>query len=66
MFKNKKGEDVKLRHVLEKISVWVEGSIKLGDQLAAFDKSGQVALPWGVVKLLLTVMHFIILYLFWL
>lgn len=46
---------MKLRHVLEKISAWVDGSIKLGDSLASFDQSGHVALPWGVVKLLLAV-----------
>ncbi len=46
---------MKLRHVLEKISAWVDGSIKLGDSLASFDQSGHIALPWGAIKLILTV-----------
>ncbi|KAF4612479.1 hypothetical protein G7Y89_g15600 [Cudoniella acicularis] len=52
---NKNGEEVKLRHVLEKISVWVTEIIKIVDFGVSFDKSGYAALPWGIVKLIITV-----------
>ncbi|KAF7509247.1 hypothetical protein GJ744_008141 [Endocarpon pusillum] len=51
---HKNGEEVKLRHVLEKISIWVTELIKVVDAGVSFDKSGQAALPWAVVKYLIT------------
>lgn len=55
VYRNKHGEEVKLRHVLEKISVWVKGIIKVIDVGVSLDQSGHAALPWTVVKYLTTV-----------
>lgn len=51
----KNGEKVKLRHVLAKISVWVTEIIKIVDIGVSFDHSGHAALPWAVVKFIITV-----------
>jgi len=53
IYRNKNNEDVKLRHVLERISVWVQGVTKVIDLGVSLDQSGHAALPWGVVKFLL-------------
>ena len=55
MYRKKNGEEVKLRHVLEKLSVWVESAIKVIDLGVSFDQSSHAALPWGVVKFIITV-----------
>jgi hypothetical protein len=55
LYRKKNGEEVKLRHVLEKISTWVTEIIKVVDVGVSFDKSGHAAAPWAVVKYLLTV-----------
>ena len=55
VYRNKDGEEVKLRHVLEKISVWVKEIIKIIDVGVLMDQSGYAALPWAVVKYLTTV-----------
>lgn len=55
VYRNKQGEEVKLRHVLEKVSVWVKGIINIVDVGVSFDQSGHAALPWGIVKYLTTV-----------
>lgn len=57
VYKKKNGEYVKLRYILEKLSVWVESAIKIVDLGVSFDKSGHAALPWGVVKFIVTVIH---------
>jgi hypothetical protein len=57
VYRNKNGEEVKLRHVLEKISVWVTEIIKVVDLGVSFDQSGHAALPWAIVKLVITVGH---------
>ena len=50
IYRNKNGEEVKLRHVLEKISVWIKEIIKIIDLGVSFDQSGHAALPWAIVK----------------
>lgn len=55
IYRNKAGEDVKLRHVLEKISVWVKGIMSVIDMGVSLDKSGNAALPWAIVKYLITI-----------
>ena len=45
LYRNKQGDEVKLRHVLEKLSVWVKGVINVIDIGVSFDKSGHAALP---------------------
>ena len=55
VYRNKNGEEVKLRHVLEKISVWVKEIVKIIDVGVSLDQSGYAALPWAVVKSLTTV-----------
>ena len=55
IYRNKHGEEVKLRHVLEKISVWVKGIIKVIEVGVSMDQSGHAALPWAIVKHLTTV-----------
>lgn len=55
MYRNKQGEDVKLRHVLEKISAWVTEVVNIVDVPVSFDPSGHEALPWAVIKFLVTV-----------
>ena len=55
LYRNKHGEEVKLRHVLEKISVWVKEIIKVIDVGVSMDQSGHAALPWTIVKYLTTV-----------
>lgn len=57
MYRNKKGEDVKLRHVLEKISAWVTEIVNIVDVPVSFDPSGHAALPWAVIKFLVTVSY---------
>ncbi|PLB46372.1 hypothetical protein P170DRAFT_215217 [Aspergillus steynii IBT 23096] len=52
---NKNGEKVTLRHVLEKVSVWVKETIKVVDVVVSMDKSGQAALPWAAVKFLISI-----------
>ncbi|KAK4462623.1 ankyrin repeat-containing domain protein [Cladorrhinum samala] len=47
-------KEIKLRHVLEKISVWVNEFIPIVDQAVKFDASGNAAMPWAVIKLLVT------------
>ncbi|KIW11611.1 hypothetical protein PV08_10913 [Exophiala spinifera] len=54
-YRNKKGEDVKLRHVLEKISAWVTEIISIVEVPVSFDPSSHAALPWAVIKFLVTV-----------
>lgn len=55
VYRNKDGEEVKLRHVLEKISVWVKEIIKIIDVGVSMDQSRYAALPWAAVKYLTTV-----------
>ncbi len=55
VYRNKDGEEVKLRHVLEKISIWVKEIIKIIDVGVSLDQSGYATLPWAVVKYLTTV-----------
>ena len=55
LYRNKQGEEVKLRHVLAKVVVWVEGIINIVDMGVSFDQSGHAALPWAIVKYLMTV-----------
>ena len=55
LYRNKDGEEVKIRHVLEKISVWVKEIIKVIDVGVSLDQSGHAALPWAIVKYLTTV-----------
>ena len=55
LYRNKQGEEVKLRHVLEKVAVWVKGIINIVDMGISFDHSGHAALPWAIVKYLMTV-----------
>ena len=55
VYRNKQGEEVKLRHVLEKVVVWVKGIINVVDKGVSFDQSGHAALPWAIVKYLMTV-----------
>ena len=55
LYRNKQGEEVKLRHVLEKVVVWVKGIINVVDLGVSFDQSGHAALPWALVKYLITV-----------
>ena len=50
LYRNKNGEEVKLRHVLEKIHVWVGEIIKIVDVGISADQSGHAALPWAIVK----------------
>lgn len=58
IYRNKYGKEVKLRHVLEKISVWVKGIIQVIDVGVLMDQSGHAALLWSIVKYLTTVgMH---------
>ena len=57
VYRNKQGEEVKIRQVLEKLSVWVKGMLKVIDKGVAFDRSGHAALPWGIVKYLMTVLE---------
>lgn len=52
IYRNKNGEEVKLRHVLEKIHVWVGEIIKIVDIGVSADQSGHAALPWALVKLI--------------
>ncbi|KAK2798050.1 hypothetical protein FQN51_007975 [Onygenales sp. PD_10] len=53
-YRNKNGEEVKLRHVLEKTSVWVTEMIKVADKVVSFDNTGLAALPWGAIKFIIT------------
>ena len=55
LYRNTKGEEVKLRHVLEKIHVWVGEIIKVVDIGVSADQSGHAALPWAIVKLIIEV-----------
>jgi hypothetical protein len=57
VFRRKNGEEVKLRHVLEKISVWLQASVKVVDAAVSSDQSAHVAVPWACVKFLITVGH---------
>ena len=50
MYRNKKGEEVKLLHVLQKLSTWVKEAMKIVDVGISFDQSGHAALPWAIVK----------------
>jgi len=54
-YRKNNGEEVKLRYVLKKISVWVTKAIEIVDVGVSFDKSGYAALPWAIVKFLITV-----------
>ena len=56
VYRKKNGDEVKLRHVLEKLSKWVGEAIKIVDLGVSFDQSGHSALPWGIVKFILTVL----------
>ncbi|KAL8792738.1 MAG: hypothetical protein Q9195_004625 [Heterodermia aff. obscurata] len=56
VYRKKNGDEVKLRHVLEKLSKWVEMAIKVTDVGVSFDQSGHSALPWGIVKFIVTVL----------
>ena len=56
VYRKKNGDEVKLRHVLEKLSKWVEEAIKIVDLGVSFDQSGHSALPWGIVKFIITVL----------
>lgn len=55
VYRKKNGDVVKLRHILEKLSKWVEEAIKVVDLGVSFDQSGHSALPWGIVKSIVTV-----------
>ena len=55
VYRNKQGEEVKLRHVLAKVVVWVKGITNIVDVGVSFDQSGHAALPWAIVKYLMTV-----------
>ena len=57
VYRKKNGDEVKLRHVLEKLSKWVETAIKVVDFGVSFDQSGHSALPWGIVKFIVTVLN---------
>ena len=46
IFRNKNGEKVKLRHVLEKTSRWVKDIITIIDLGVSLDPSGYASLPW--------------------
>ena len=50
LYRNKKGEKVMLRHVLEKTHTWVGTIIKIVDVGVSADQSGHAALPWAIVK----------------
>ena len=50
LYRNKNGEKVMLRHVLEKIHIWVGTIIKIVDLGVSADQSGHAALPWAIVK----------------
>lgn len=52
LYRNKDGEEVKLRHVLENISTWVKAITKIIDVGVSLDQSGHAALPWAIVKYL--------------
>ena len=52
VYRNKNGEKVKLRLVLEKTSVWVKELLKIVDVGVSADQSGHAALPWAIVKLI--------------
>ena len=52
IYRNKNGEEVKLRHVLGKIHAWVGEIIKIVDIGVSADQSGHAALPWAIVKLI--------------
>ena len=54
-YRYKHGEEVKLRHVLEKVHVWVDGFIKIVDPGIKATQNWQVALPWALVKYLMMV-----------
>ena len=56
VYRKKNGDEIKLRHVLEKLSKWVEEAIKVVDLGVSFDQSGHSALPWGIVKFIVTVL----------
>ncbi len=60
VYRNKNREEVKLRHVLEKTSVWVKELIKIIDVGVSADQSGHAALPWAIVKLITEVGGFIL------
>ena len=47
IYRNKQDEEVKLRNVLEKISVRVDGIIKIINVGFTFDQSYHAALPWA-------------------
>ena len=52
LYRNKDDEEVKLRDVLEKISMWVKEITKIVDVGVSLDQSGHAALPWAIVKYL--------------
>ena len=55
LYHNKRGEEVKLRHVFEKISVWIRGLVRVVDIGMSADQSSCAALPWALIKILITV-----------
>ncbi|KAH8901577.1 ankyrin, partial [Thozetella sp. PMI_491] len=54
LYTNRKGEQVKLRSVLNSASGWVDQFLKIGDGAAQIDPC-HAAIPWMVVKALLQV-----------
>lgn len=55
IYTKKTGQKVTIRHLLEKLSVWVTESIKIVDTFISFDVSGHAAIPWAIIKFVITV-----------
>ena len=55
VFKNRSGESLVVRDLVDKIAVWVGKFIKVGDAAVQYDTS-HAALPWAAVRFLLQIM----------
>ena len=55
VFKNRSGESLVVRDLVDKIAVWVGKFIKVGDAAVQYD-TGHAALPWAAVRFLLQIM----------
>jgi hypothetical protein len=53
-FKNRKGETVIVRGVLEKVVTWIDKFKDVGDLVVSYDP-GHAALPWAATRFLLQV-----------
>jgi hypothetical protein len=53
-YKNSKGETVILRHVLEKVTAWIDQFKQIGDMAVQYDPA-HAALPWAAVRFILQV-----------